>query len=570
MALLAQTAGPNGDLHRLFTEFYEYSLREFPEAATSAGRTEYNDRWSDPSPAATQRRRKAYEEFRARVQPFRSAALNEQDQLSVALFDYQTRQAIEQIDTIGSYNAVNHFFGPHLSVFTTMSLAPARTVRDYENIVARLRAIPSYVDGLVAAADNSVQQKAVPPRLVAELVVKQLDTQLASAPEASPLLAAFRTFPASVPAAEQERLRKAATEAYETAFRPAWKRLRAHVSERYVPQTRTTIGLSEAFNGAERYRFLTRSFTTTSLTPEQIHEIGLKEVARIQAEMAAIRKETGFTGTAEEFVEKVLHAPEMRFKSEAEILAHGREIAKRIDPELPRLFLRLPRMPYGVKAIPADRARTAAPYYQPPALDGSRAGNFFLRTYQPETQSKCCLESLIVHEAVPGHHLERALAQEMEGLPLFRRSGGFGAYVEGWGLYAETLGPDLGLYQTPYERYGKLQTEIMRAVRLVVDTGIHRFGWSRDKAIDLMRLAKGGFINEDFIASEVDRYIAIPGQALSYKIGGLRIQELRARAEKELGPKFDVREFHDAVLRNGALPLDVLEEQVGKYIAGKR
>jgi prolyl oligopeptidase len=373
--------------------------------------------------------------------------------------------------------------------------------------------------------------------------------------------------PASIPAAEQGRLQKAATEAYTQGFQPAWQKYRNYVADAYLPKARASISMSELPNGKELYALLVRNRTTTNMTPEQIHEIGKREVERIQASMAAIRKELGFTGTAEEFNAKVLMAPEFVFKTEADIVTHGRDIAKRIDPELPRLFKVLPRMPYGVRAIPADRARTAAPYYEGPAMDGSRAGNFYLRTADPQTQSRCCMQALIMHEAVPGHHLQIALATEMTGVPEFRRSGGHTAYIEGWGLYAESLGTELGLYETPYERYGQLQSEILRALRLVTDTGLHHYGWTRDQAVATMGSAKGGWITDDVVASEVDRYIAIPGQALAYKVGELKIKELRARAEKALGAKFDIRDFHDVVLRNGSIPLTVLEREVDRWIA---
>jgi prolyl oligopeptidase len=391
--------------------------------------------------------------------------------------------------------------------------------------------------------------------------------QSAAEPLKSPLLQHFNKFPSVISVSDQERLRKAATEAYMTAYQPGWKRLRDTIVTKYLPKTRATFGLSAMSGGSDLYAIAVRNHTTTNYSPEQIHKIGLNEVERIRREMAEIRKEVHFTGTGEEFVTKVLEAPGMLFTSEAEILSHGRDIAKRLDPELPRLFKVLPRTPYGVKAIPPDRARTAAPYYEPPSIDGTRAGNFFLRTYQPEKQSKCCMEALIIHEAVPGHHLQVALARELEGMPEFRKITFFTAFIEGWGMYAETLGPELGMYQSPYERYGKLQTEIMRAVRLVVDTGIHTLDWPREKAIEMMKLAKGGFITDELIASEVDRYITWPGQALAYKVGGLKMQELRARAEKELGSRFDIREFHHVVLRNGALPLDILEEQVNEYVS---
>jgi uncharacterized protein (DUF885 family) len=345
--------------------------------------------------------------------------------------------------------------------------------------------------------------------------------------------------------------------------------LRDYITATYIPAARDTVGISQAPGGAAMYAFLVKRMTTTDYTPEQIHEIGLKEVARIQSEMLKIRQQLNFNGTAEEFSDQVLNAPRFRFHSEEEILVHGRDIAKRIDPELPRLFKVLPRMTYGVAAIPPDRARTSSEYYEPPALDGSRAGYFYMRTVDPEKESSCCLESTILHESVPGHHLQIALSYETPGVPNFRKISRFTAYTEGWALYAETLGSVLHMYETPYEQYGQLQGELFRAARLVVDTGIHTQGWTREKAIDFM-YGSGADPSRDFMASEVDRYIAWPGQALAYKIGQLKILELRTLAEKELGPKFDIRTFHDVVLRNGTLPLDILEEQVREWISQSR
>jgi prolyl oligopeptidase len=447
-----------------------------------------------------------------------------------------------------------------------MAVAPANTVKDYENEVARLRALPKWVDQTIAAANLAIAQERVQPRLVGEREVDQLNVEMEPDPLKSPLLAAFTRFPASIPATDRDRLRAEAIDAYTQAFLSAWRKLRDYVSATYIPAARDTVGLAQAPGGPEMYAFLVRQMTTTNYTPEQIHEIGLKEVARIQSEMAKIRQQLNFTGTAEEFSDQVLNAPRFRFHSEAEILEHDRDIAKRIDPELPRLFKVLPRITYGVAPVPPDRARTSSEYYEPPALDGSRAGYLYMRTVDPEKQSSCCSESTILHEAVPGHHLQIALSYEIPGLPDFRKISEFTAYTEGWALYAETLGPDLHMYETPYEMYGFLQGQILRAARLVVDTGIHTMGWSRQQAIDYM-VSVGADASRDFIASEVDRYIAWPGQALAYKVGQLKILELRALAQKELGPKFDIREFHDVVLRNGTIPLDILEEQVRDWIA---
>jgi len=462
---------------------------------------------------------------------------------------------------------VNHFFGPHLDIFSTMPIAPAATVKDYENQIARINALPTWVDGIIAAGNEGLRRKLQAPRMTADLMAKALESQSAPTPDKSPLLDAFRKMPDSIPAAERTRLQSRAEAAYKNAFQPAWTKLRSYLTTTYSPATRATIGLAGNFNGAEYYSLYVRSRTTTKLSPQEIHNIGLREGERIAKEMADIRRELGFSGTPAAFVDNVLQGTPMRFHTENEILVHGRDIAKRIDPELPRLFKKLPRITYGVKAIPPDRAQTAAPYYESPALDGSRAGYFFLRTFAPETQSNCCMESLILHEAVPGHHLQIGLAQEMENVPEFRKIAFYGAFVEGWALYAESLGPELGLYETPYERYGHLQQASMRAARLVVDTGMHALGWTREQAVDAMKPVRGGWITDSTIESEVNRYIAIPAQALSYMIGGLKIRELRTKAEKALGAKFDVREFHDVVLRNGALPLDILEEEIDAYIA---
>ena len=567
--VLPLAAQSNTELHNLFRDYYEMTLRESPESATGAGRNEYNNRWTDWSLKALAEEKQHRQEYLKRLDVFRSAKLDTQDRLSFELLEYELRTSLEELNRLRNYQVVNHFAGPHLYVFSTLALAPARTVKDYEDRLARIRALPALVDGMISAAEDARAKGMVPPRVVIDRLITQLDTQRKTPPEQSPLLAAFQKMPASIPAADQQRLRQAATQAYTQAFQPAWQRYRSFVADSYLPKPRTSLAIADLPDGKANYAFLVRERTTTDLTPEQIHETGKREVERITAEMAAIRKEVGFAGTPEEFNDKVLNAPDMRFKTEAEILVHGRDIAKRIDPELPRLFRKLPRTPYGVRAIPADRARSMAPYYEPPALDGSRAGNFYLRTVDPETQSKCCMEALILHEAVPGHHLQVALARELEGIPDFRKATFHTAYVEGWGLYAESLGPDLNMYQNPYERYGRLQSELMRALRLVTDTGLHYYGWTREQAVATMSKSKGGWINDDVVSSEVDRYIAIPGQALAYKVGELKIKELRARAENKLGPKFDIREFHDVVLRNGSLPLTLLEREVDRWLEGE-
>jgi uncharacterized protein (DUF885 family) len=558
-------AQSNG-LQKLFSDYYEFLLREDPTQATFAGRTDYNDRWDDPSPEHQRQYVASLQQFLDRLHKIPETGLTADNRMSYDLLDRQLKVKIEEAATVSTFFSVNHLVGEHLNVFSTMAVAPANAVKDYENEVARLRALPKWADQTIAAANFAITQEKVQPKLVAEREVDELNVEMESDPLKSPLLAAFTKFPESIPAADQERLRADAVDAYTQAFLPAWRKLRDYVSAKYLPAARDTVGLLQAPGGPEMYAFMVRQMTTTNYSPEQIHEIGLKEVARIQSEMAKIREQLKFTGTAAEFSDQVLNAPSFRFHSEAEILTHGRDIAKRIDPELPRLFKVLPRMTYGVAAIPPDRARTSSEYYEEPALDGSRAGYFYMRTVDPEKQTSCCLESTILHESVPGHHLQIALSYEIPGMPEFRKISEFTAYTEGWALYAETLGPELHMYETPYEMYGYWQGQIFRAARLVVDTGIHAQGWSREQAIDYM-ISVGADASRDFIASEVDRYIAWPGQALAYKVGQLKILELRALAQKELGPKFDIREFHDLVLRNGTIPLDTLESQVRDWIA---
>ena len=552
-------------LQKLFADYYEFLLREDPGGATFAGNAEFNDRWDDPSPEHQNEYVVALSQFAARLHAIPSAAVPARDRLSYELLERQLKEKIEEASTVSTFFSVNQMIGEHLEIFQTVPVEPANTVKDYENQIARLRALPKWADETIAAANLAIAQGRVQPRVVAERELDQLDIEMAGDPKDSVLLGAFKNFPDSISQADRARLRADALDAYNKSFLPAWHKLRDYVANTYLPATRSTFGLSAVPGGKEMYAFLVRKETTTNYTPEEIHEIGLKEVARIQAEMAKIREELHFTGTPAEFSDQVLNAPNFRYHSEAEILTHGRDIAKRLDPELPRLFKLLPRIPYGVAAIPADRARNSSEYYEPPALDGSRAGYLYMRTVDPEKQSSCCLESTILHESVPGHHLQIALSYEIPAMPGFRKITEFTAYTEGWALYAETLGPDMHMYETPYEMYGYWQGQILRAARLVVDTGIHAKGWTRDQAIDYM-VSAGADPSRDYLTSEVERYIAWPGQALAYKVGQLKILELRALAEKELGPKFDVRDFHDVVLRNGTIPLDVLEEQVRAWI----
>ena len=551
-------------LHKLFADYYENSLRETPEIATSLGRNEYNHLWTDWSPAAQQRRRTENEKYLRELETFSQAKLDEQDRLSLQLLRYQIRQGTDQEPLRVYLLPVSQMFGFHTSVFQTIELMPTRTVKDYQNIIARLSGLPVYVDQHIANFQEAIQRGLTQPRIVVELAIKQVDVQMQPPAAESPLLAAFRRIPANIAKPEQERLRAQAEIAYSQSFQPAWRKLLAYYTETYAPKARQSTAMGDLPNGAKYYAMSVRTYTTTQMTPQAIHELGQKEVKRIEAEMAKIAAETGFQGTLNEFELKIGNSPEFLFHGREEMLVYYRNAAMIAEPELPRLFKKLPRMPFGVRAIPEDREASTASHYNGPATDGSRAGFVYINCYQPEKQVKYNKEALILHEGVPGHHLQIALQSEMQGLPEFRKSSRSSAFSEGWGLYAESLGAELGLYRDPYSRFGRLSSERFRAARLVVDTGLHTMGWSRAQAIDYFKTHAPA----ESLA-EIDRYIAWPGQALSYKIGELKITELRHLAEQKLGAKFDIREFHDVVLRNGALPLEMLEEQVRAYI-GKR
>ncbi len=441
---------------------------------------------------------------------------------------------------------------------------PARTPRDYQNILSRLHGIPAYIDQNLAILDEAIQEGWTQPAVVVDIVGKQIAAQLAQEKKDSPLLAPFRNFPSNFTPDQQAKLRAEAESSYDREFLPAWHKLQNYMTNTYAPKARKTDGIGGARGGKEAYAILVRRLTTTNATPEEIHKTGEAELARLEAEMLAIARETGFTGTLPEFEKKLEAMPEQHFHSKDEMLIYCRNAAKIIEPELPNLFRRIPLMLYGVRAIPPDREAASASNAQSPAPDGSVPGWFNLNTFEPEKQVRYDKQALVLHEAVPGHVFQGSIARSLTGLPEFRKFYGNSAYGEGWALYAESLGSQLGLYRDPYDRFGRLASERFRAVRLVVDTGIHSQGWTREQAI--------AFFKEhapEVSLAEVDRYISWPAQALAYKMGQLKIMELRKAAEQKLGSKFDIREFHDVILRDGALPLELLDEQGRKYINSK-
>ena len=455
-------------------------------------------------------------------------------------------------------------FGLHNDVQQTFDNMPARTEHDYQNIVARLKAVPVLIDQEIALLTESTGEGLTQPRVVIDRVVQQLDLQLAPDDAHAAPLAAFRRFPDAFPADLRQRLTAEATDAYDHSFRPAWKKYRDFIAGPYAAKARPGIGISSVPHGAEIYRFQIQSLTTTDMTPEEIHKLGEQELSRIEGEMLAIARKTGFEGTLAEFEAKLKADPAQHYRNQEDMLVDARNTVMIVEPQLTRLFENIPWLLFGVRPIPPDNEASMATHAEPPPLDRSRPGWFDLNTYRPTEQTRYDKESLALHEAIPGHLLQGAYARAAD-LPQYRKTTWFPAYGEGWALYAESLGGELGLYRDPYSRFGQLASERFRAVRLVVDTGIHAMGWNREQAIAFFQQ----HAPEESVA-EIDRYISWPAQALAYKIGQLRILQLRKQAQDSLGAKFDIREFHYAVLRHGAVPLDVLEDQVRQYIAEKK
>jgi uncharacterized protein (DUF885 family) len=550
-----------------FKDYWEEQLQDQPQFAARIGRREHEGKWTDYSKQAVEARRGRLQKRLAQASQFDQSKLTYQEKLSLRLLIYDLRTRVDAWDAETYLLPVGQLFGLHTAVFSAFDGAPARTTSDYENQLKLLRGIPVVMDQRLALVDEAIARRITQPKVVVDRVLQQVAAQMRQSPEESALLEGFRRFPASVPLAEQTRLKNQAFEAYQSAFLPTWKKLHAYLQTKYLPAARPSIGVTSLEKGSETYGALIRSLTTTNLKPEEIHRLGLSEVDRLEGEMRTLLKGAGFSGTIAEYERKLDADPNQHFQSKEEMLAYCRNIAKIIEPQLPNQFKRIPMLLYGIRAIPADREASTASNAQAPAPDFSRPGWFNLNAYQPEKQVKYNKEALTLHEAVPGHIFEGTLAQSLPDIPEFRRFYRNSAYGEGWALYVEALGPELGVYSEPSSRFGQLVSERFRAVRLVVDTGMHALGWSREKALDYLSTH-----SPTSSPSEIDRYISWPGQALSYKLGQLKIRELRTYAEQKLGPKFDVREFHDVVLRNGRLPLELLDEQVREYVrtsAGK-
>jgi len=574
---LAQPTPPNAAdtretttraLYRFFEEEWERSLRQSPEQASYVGDRRYNDRWSDMSLAAIAQREAADRKALERLQAFDHEALSEADKLHYDVMLWDLRNAVERQKYREYLRPVSQRGGVQ-NAEEMAEVLPFATVKDYEDWLSRMRALPTLVEQTTVLMREGVKARNTPPRVLMQRVPAQIKAQLVDDPARSPFFKPFSRFPDAIPQAERERLAAEAKTVIAERIVPAYRDFLRFFEQEYLPNTRTTIAAADLPDGKAYYDFLARSFTTTDLGADRIHEIGLKEVARIRAEMEKVKTEVGFQGSLAQFFEHLRTDPRFFYKTPEELFVAYQAISKRIDPELVKVFKTIPRLPYGVRPIPDNIAPdTTTAYYQPGAVDGTRAGFYYVNLYKPEVRPKWEMMALSLHEAVPGHHFQFARGMELPDVPMFRRIGYFTAYGEGWALYAERLGYDMGLYDDPYDRMGQLAYDMWRAVRLVVDTGMHSKGWSREQAIRFFM--DNAPKTEQDIVNEIDRYIGWPGQALAYKIGQLKISELRERASRELGAKFDLREFNDEVLATGSVPLEALEKRIDAWIAGKR
>lgn len=555
-------------LWQLFEANWKYQMMNSPESATWRGYPGQNHRWSDLSLKALSVGKEVDTETLNTLLSINRSKLSEANQLNYDLFRRNAEMAVEKQGFPGEYLVINQMEGLPRDVPSMIAMMPNSSVTDYEAIISRLTGVSKLVDQTIVLLQEGLARGIVPPKIPLRTLPDQVMGQIQEVAFDSPMLSHFRSFPDSISKEEKDRLKQSAEYAYIDEVKPAMERLHLFIRDEYVPKCRESVGRSALPNGVEWYDYMIRHYTTMSLSPDEIHDIGLSEVKRIRSEMEAIKNQVGFNGDLGQFFEFLRKDSRFYYDSADELLAGYRDICKRADPELIKLFRKLPRQPYGVVPIPSyiEKSVTTA-YYQPGSNEAGRAGFFFANTYDLKSRPKWEMEALALHEAVPGHHLQLAIADEIEGLPEFRKYGRYTGYVEGWGLYSESLGEEMGFYADPYSKFGQLTYEIWRAIRLVVDTGMHAKGWSRKQAIDFFK-ANAGKAEHDIVV-EVDRYIVWPGQALAYKLGELKIKQLRARASSKLRDDFDIRLFHDEILWNGALPLSILEKRIDNWIIGQ-
>ncbi len=561
---VAAHADPAEDLRALLDEAWEWHLVQSPVLASSLGDRRFNDQWGDSSIEAIEARHQQRQGYLGRLRAIDPSALSANDQLNYDLFRRELQNDIDD-HQFNSYLMPISQRGGIQSLETVAEQLRMQTVKDYEDWLVRMAAVPEVIEQTMALQERGRKSGYMPPKILMGRVPDQLASQTVENAEDSPFFTAFENMPDTMSEEDRSRLQKSAKKIIDEEIVPAYRKFSRYFTNTYLPASRESIGVSELPNGEAYYVYLARLFTTTQMTPDEIHRLGLNEVKRIRDEMQLVIDELEFDGDFADFLHFLRTDPQFYYDDPDELYEAYLATCKRIDPELVKLFGKLPRMPYGLRPIPDNIAPdTTTAYYSRPAADGSRAGYYYVNLYKPEVRPKYEIEVLSVHEAMPGHHLQIALAQELEDVPNFRRYSGFTAFIEGWGLYSEALGYELGLYKDPYSKFGALTYEMWRAVRLVVDTGMHYKGWTRQQAIDFF---KDNAAKTEFdIINEIDRYLIMPGQALAYKIGQLKILSLRRQAEQALGDDFDIRAFHDELLGAGALPLEVLETRMNRWL----
>lgn len=556
-------------LAALFDAYYEFMMSSSPMGASMFGNTDYNHLWDDFSPEAYQQWLAKSELFVATKDWFDPTQLSETDRLNYSIYNgVVARDHRLKSDFPEQYLIIDQTFGIHQMIAQILQTMPTKDQKDMENIISRMSKVPELLEGVQATLKEGIEKGIVVPKNTVIEIPTQIQSLIEENPEQSAYYQVIAGIDEEILLENQKSLHETARSIVTTQINPALQQFSDFMQEEYIPQTRNSFGLSALPNGEAWYKERISFNTTTELTAVEVHEIGKKEVARIKEKMLQILKELDYQGDLQSFNEFVKTDPQFYYEEADDLLMGYRDICKRIDAMLPSIFGKLPRMTYGVNPIPDFIAKSSpAAYYMPGSLDAGKPGYFMANTYDLKSRPKWTMDVLALHEAVPGHHFQIAIAQELDDVPKFRTALFFTAFIEGWGLYAESLGEELGVYQDPYSRYGQLTAEIWRAIRLVVDTGIHHLGWTREEAMNYFRDNAG--LSEMDIKVEVDRYIAWPGQALGYKIGELKIQELKRKAQEALGDDFDPRSFHDMILENGSIPLDVLEDNVNLWIKEK-
>lgn len=573
-AASAQSAEEKSErLDALYAQYWEEMLALNPLAATYQGDARYNDQLPNfLSPEYRAKSRAFTQRWLDTVQAVGPEGLDGQDLLSYQIFVRDAKNELEGEQFPGWQQPINQFYNfasTAVQLGSGTGAQPFKTVEDYDNWRKRASQIPVLFDQAIANSRIGMKNGVVQPRALMEKVIPQLDALIKDDAEETLFWRPITTMPDSFPAADKARITAEYRTLIEQQLMPAYREMREFVADDYIPATRTSAGLGALPGGDAWYAYNVRNSTTTDLTAAQIHQIGLDEVARIHGEIRKVMAQVGFEGSMQEFFKFMTTDPQFNFKTEEELLAYYRGLEDKVNQKVPELFSLTPKAPFEIRPVEAFRAQSAAGgSYMRPSEDGSRPGIFYVNTYDLPSRQIWDAEDLFLHEAIPGHHFQLALQQELTGLPMFRRFGGETAFSEGWGLYAESLGKDLGLYQDPYSYFGYLQNELWRAIRLVVDTGLHSKNWTREQVIAYM--LENSATTETPAISEAERYMAIPGQALAYKIGELKIQELKDRAQAELGAEFDIREFHAEVLKDGSVPLDVLEGKIDRWIASKK